>query len=179
MVIKKFEKLGEKAIKTRFARRAIKEITQNKLFRLVRKEMDKIIAKKIMEEVKRELKGEIYPENFESGRFFSPNLEIRWRKKGENKFYALIISDRDEFLEGYERKDLTTMKSRLSFYLWGEKSRDTWYELRIPKGWKYPVEGRYAKIKVIEYEVERNPKEGKFYRFCGFEGVDSHSILLV
>ena len=125
-----------------------------------------------MEELKRELKGEIYPENFESGRFFSPNLEIRWRKKGENKFYALIISDRDEFLEGYERKDLTTMKSRLSFYLWGEKSRDTWYELRIPKGWKYPVEGRYAKIKVIEYEVERNPKEGKFYRFCGFEGVD-------
>jgi len=53
MVIKKFEKLGEKAIKTRFARRAIKEITQNKLFRLVRKEMDKIIAKKIMEEVKK------------------------------------------------------------------------------------------------------------------------------
>jgi len=54
MIIKKFERLGEKAIETRFARRAIKQITENKLFKLVRREMDKLIAKKMMQDIKKE-----------------------------------------------------------------------------------------------------------------------------
>ena len=123
------------------------------------------------DELKKELRGEITPNNFESGRRFSTDLEIRWRKKGENNFYALIISDGDEFIEGYERKNITMVKN-LSFYLWGEKAEDKWYELRIPNGRKYPVESRYAKIKVMEYEVEGKQEEGKFYRFYGFEGED-------
>ncbi len=123
-----------------------------------------------IEDLKKELTGEIEPNNFESGRLFSLDLEIRWRKRGENKLYALIISDKDMLLEGYERKDLTAMKNHLSFYLWGEKAEDVWYELRIPEGWKYPVESQYAKIKAIEYEVKGKPEEGKFYRFYGFEG---------
>jgi hypothetical protein len=126
------------------------------------------------EELKKELRGEIKPNNFDNGRLFSTDLEIRWRKKGENNFYALIISEGNESLEGYERKNITMRKNHLSFYLWGEKEKagDKWYELRIPKGWKYPVESKYAKIKVIEYEVKGKQEEGKFYRFYGFEGVD-------
>lgn len=123
-----------------------------------------------IEELQKELKGEIYPDSFESGRLFSPDLEIRWRKKAENQFYVLIIDDKDESREGYERKDLIRTENPLSFYLWGEKAEDMWYELRIPKGWKYPVKTRYARIKAIEYEVRGKAKESKFYRFCGFEG---------
>ena len=121
------------------------------------------------EDLKKELGGKINPRNFESGRVFSEDLEIRWRKKGKDEFYTLMISDEEKVLNGYEKKELKDT-GRDSFYLWGEKAEDKWYELRIPKGWRYPVESLYAKIKVIEYEVEERPDEGKFYRFCGFEG---------
>jgi hypothetical protein len=128
------------------------------------------------EELKKELSGEIEPDNFNNGRLFSADSELRWRKKGKNEFYALIICDGDEFrdIEGYERKEITMLNNQLSFYLWGEKEKagDKWSELRIPEGRKYPVESQYAKIKVKEYEVEGKQEEGKFYRFCGFEGVD-------
>lgn len=117
-----------------------------------------------LDELKKELCGKINPRNFESGRVFSEDLEIRWRKRGEDEFYTLVISDKEEMPNGYETKELKDT-GRDSFYLWGD-------ELRIPKGWKYPVESKYAKIKVVEYEVEGKPEEGKFYRFCGFEGVD-------
>lgn len=122
-------------------------------------------------ELKKELDGEIEPDDFEGGRLFSAKLEIRWRKKEKNKFYTLLISEEDISLEGYEKKDLM-MTSYLSFYLWGEKDGNFWYELRIPKGWKYPVERRRAKIKAVECEVKGKPSEGKFYRFYSFEGVD-------
>ena len=121
--------------------------------------------------LKKELGGEINPRNFDSGRLFSQDLESRWRKKGGNEFYSLLISDEEKVLDGYERMDLAIINRR-SFYLWGEKAGDIWYELRIPKDWRYPVESRYAKIKIVEYAVEGKPEEDKFYRFCGFEGVD-------
>ena len=53
MVIKKVEKLGKKAIQTKFARRAIKQITENVLFKRVKKEMERIIANKMVEEIKK------------------------------------------------------------------------------------------------------------------------------
>jgi len=53
MVIKKFEKIGGKAIEAKFARKVIREITQNKLFKFVKREMDKLIAKKLIEELKK------------------------------------------------------------------------------------------------------------------------------
>jgi hypothetical protein len=121
--------------------------------------------------LKKELGGEINPRNFDSGRLFSQDLESRWRKKRGDEFYAMLISDKELMLEGYEKKELKNT-DRVSFYLWGEKTEDIWYELRIPRGWNYPVESRYAKIKIVEYEVEGKPEEGKFYRFCGFEGVE-------
>lgn len=126
-----------------------------------------------IESLKKELDGGINPNNFENGRLFSSNSEIRWRKKDKDRFYVLIISDEGQTINGYEKKNLTITREHLSFYLWGEKEpKGTWYELRIPKGWKYPVKNRYGKIKAVEYEVEGKPEEGKFYRFFGFEGED-------
>lgn len=124
------------------------------------------------EELKKELGGAINPLNFEVGRLFSLDFEIRWRKKGGDEFYTLVISDKEQVLSGYDKKELKIMDSEQSFYLWGIKNADVWYESRIPRGWKYPVTGRYAKIKAIEYEVRERPDEGKFYRFCGFLGVN-------
>ncbi len=131
----------------------------------------------MFEELKKELGGIINPCNFEAGRLFSQDFEIRWRKKSEDEFYTLIISDREQeqLFDGYDGKELKKITdSEQSFYLWGkkEKAEDIWYELRIPKGWKYPVTSRYAKIKIIEYETIGRPEEGRFYRFCGFEGVN-------
>jgi hypothetical protein len=123
------------------------------------------------DELKKELGGGFNLRTFGNGRVFSEDLEIRWRKRGEDEFYTLVISDKEERLNGYETKELKDT-GRDSFHLWGEKAEDRWYELRIPKGWNYPVKSKYAKIKVVEYEVEGKSEEGKFYRFCGFEGVD-------
>ncbi|MBT9164587.1 MAG: hypothetical protein DDT22_00424 [candidate division WS2 bacterium] len=129
-----------------------------------------------VEELKKELKGEIEPSNFESGRLFLTDSEIRWRKKGEERFYVLIISDKDLAFNGYERNDLEMVENYLSFYLWGEKSEDMWCELRIPKGWRYPVKNQYTKIKVIGYELKEKPEEGKLYRFYDFEGEENEPL---
>lgn len=125
------------------------------------------------EELKKESGGAINPCTFEVGRLFSKDIEIRWRKKNEEEFYTLIISDIEQLFDGYDKKDLQKiMDSVQSYYLWGKKTKDIWCESRIPKVWKYPVTNRYAKIKVIEYKIIGRPEEGRFYRFCGFEGVD-------
>lgn len=123
-----------------------------------------------IEELQNELRN---PDSFASGRLFSSDMEIRWRRKGADQFYVLIISDKDVSLEGYERKDLISTENRLSFYLWGKKAGDMWYELRIPKGWKYPVKSQHAEIKVIEYQVKG---ESKFWRFYGFEGEGNEPV---
>lgn len=49
---KRVEQLGERAIRTDFARSAIHKLKQNKLFRLVRQEMQRIRAKKMMEDIR-------------------------------------------------------------------------------------------------------------------------------
>jgi len=52
-VKEKLEKIGEKAIQTSFAREAIKKIKRNRLFKIVYQEVEKFIAKKMVEEVKK------------------------------------------------------------------------------------------------------------------------------
>lgn len=51
-VRKQVERLGERAIETNFARGVIHQLKQNKLFQLVRQEVQRIRAKKMMEEVR-------------------------------------------------------------------------------------------------------------------------------
>ena len=53
MVIKKIERLGEKAIQTDFAKDVIRHIKKNKIFNIVSREIERIKAKKLMEDIKR------------------------------------------------------------------------------------------------------------------------------
>lgn len=52
MVKKKLEEFGERAIETQFARQVIHSMKHNRLFQLVYREMERIYAKKLLEEVK-------------------------------------------------------------------------------------------------------------------------------
>lgn len=53
MIREKIEKFGEKAIQTNFARQVLRQIKENRLFKLIYNEMERIIAKKLVEEVKK------------------------------------------------------------------------------------------------------------------------------
>ncbi len=51
--LKKLEDLGRKTIETDFAKHVIRRIKQNKLFKLIYRETEKLMEKKLMEEIKR------------------------------------------------------------------------------------------------------------------------------
>ena len=53
MIKKKIKKFGEKAIQTNFARQVLRQIKENRLFKLIYNEVERIIAKKLLEEIKR------------------------------------------------------------------------------------------------------------------------------
>lgn len=53
MFKKKLQKIGDIAIETNFAKQVIHQIKNNKIFRIIYDEMERIIAKKIMDEVVR------------------------------------------------------------------------------------------------------------------------------
>jgi len=52
MLRKRVERLGERAIKSEFARQVIHQMKNNRVFEIIRGEMERILAKKLMEEVK-------------------------------------------------------------------------------------------------------------------------------
>ncbi len=51
MLLKRFRRFGEKAIETEFARNVIRNITRNKIFKIIDREMDRLLAKKLMMEI--------------------------------------------------------------------------------------------------------------------------------
>ncbi len=53
MLRKEIEKIGERAIESRFFRQVMKQIKHNRLFEVIQREMERIYAKKLMEEVKK------------------------------------------------------------------------------------------------------------------------------
>ncbi len=50
---RKIERIGERAIETEFARQVISHIKNNRLFQIIQREMERILAKKMMEEIKK------------------------------------------------------------------------------------------------------------------------------
>lgn len=111
-----------------------------------------------------------------SGRIFSEDTEIRWRRNG-NEFIVTIISESDKIILGNEFislkdiEDISEYKTKYnSYFLWGEYLQDNkWYEGRIPRILAYPIDGtpRYVKLKAVEYQ-----KDGltQFIRFVKLEG---------
>jgi tritrans,polycis-undecaprenyl-diphosphate synthase [geranylgeranyl-diphosphate specific] len=53
MFRRRIERIGERAIETEFARQVMHHLRNNKVFEIIRREMDRILAKKLMEEIKR------------------------------------------------------------------------------------------------------------------------------
>ncbi len=53
MLKKRLERISEKAIETNFARQVIRQIKYNKLFKIIYREMERIIAKKMLEDIKK------------------------------------------------------------------------------------------------------------------------------
>ncbi len=53
MLRKEIEKLGERAIESRFFRQVMRQIKHNRIFEIVQREMERVYAKKLMEEVKK------------------------------------------------------------------------------------------------------------------------------
>jgi len=53
MLRKEIEKLSEKAIESRFFRQVMRQIKHNRIFEIVQREMERVYAKKLMEEVKK------------------------------------------------------------------------------------------------------------------------------
>jgi len=50
---RRIERIGERAIETEFARQVISHIKNNRLFQIIQREMERILAKKMMEEIKK------------------------------------------------------------------------------------------------------------------------------
>ena len=53
MFKRRIEKIGEKAVENKFFRQVLKQIKHNRVFEIVYREMERILAKKLTEEVKR------------------------------------------------------------------------------------------------------------------------------
>ncbi len=89
------------------------------------------------------------------GRIFDKNSEIRWEKDGE-RFHVIWIINNGNLTNDWEREDLTFKVNR-KILLWGEriKNQEKWYEKQIPKIFKYPVNGGKNRvyIEVEEYNI--------------------------
>ncbi len=111
-----------------------------------------------------------------SGRIFSEDTEIRWRRNG-NEFIVTVISESDKIILGNkffslkDIEDISEYKTKYnSYFLWGEYLQDNkWYEGRIPRILAYPIDvtPRYVQLKDVEYQ-----KDGltQFIRFVKLEG---------
>jgi hypothetical protein len=108
-----------------------------------------------------------------SGRIFSKDTELRFRRISDTIFRTVIISENDlSNLDGTEIKDLEG--SNKSYYIWGEKLNEkTWFETRIPRLLPYPLDNpkELVKLKIIEYKNREN-RLIEFIRFQDIEGED-------
>ena len=119
----------------------------------------------------------------ESGRLFSPNGELKWRRLddgGEPSFRVVFLGSPDvleneladcsDLLRG-----LTRIEKRV--FLWGQRtpvSEPDWVELRIPHRLRYPVEKPAQRLQlVIESWVDESGAE-QFRRLCNVQAQRSH-----
>lgn len=95
--------------------------------------------------------------NWDSGRVFSPGLEVRWRKLGAEVYDVLVLAEEKLSLgEGFqpvgEKWQVTqTSLKQTGLYLWGDHRlgweevwrgpdlRPYWTEVRIPQKLHYPA----------------------------------------
>lgn len=121
-------------------------------------------------------------ENWDKGRLFGEQTELKWLKRN-GKFDLVVINDDDDLPGGfseYSAPKLERVASR-SIFLWGEKD-DTitaYFDARIPQILEYPVKSfRHAKsqlkIKVQQYRLTEINSFGEeidsfIHRYTGLE----------
>lgn len=116
--------------------------------------------------------------SWDKGRCFGETTELKWQKRN-GKFHFVVITDEPALpkdfqqfcgnLRKVEQKDKQGNPKAREVFLWGEKDRSKevmgWFEARIPKIFKYPldfpVRKKRVKLIVQEYEFDEIHPETK------------------
>lgn len=130
-------------------------------------------------------------EEWEGGRLFSAQWELRWRKRAHGKYDLLSLREADSPpLPGFDKGEAyvvvfshESQEKRVGLYLWGARDRGSasdvpWVETRIPRTLRYPKvfklpperEGQKREFAAIKYCEYRTRKEGvvSFIRLRGW-----------
>lgn len=142
-----------------------------------------------------EIVFEKFADNFtldawDKGRLFGEKSELKWIKRN-GEYHVALITDGDVPCNFTTYGMLEPLKEEplIQIFLWGEKDStvEGWYDARIPKILKYPVDdfkSASSRLKIVvkryelseEYEVYRNgewinePSTSEIYRYVGLEG---------
>ena len=103
--------------------------------------------------------------DWDKGRIFDQNSEIRWERTGDN-FHILWIIHNGNITGDWETESLTFEGNKRKILLWGKRidNENEWYEKQIPKILKYPAKGNGQQVylEVTEYTMSNN---SSVYRF--------------
>ncbi|MEC4685199.1 MAG: CRISPR-associated protein Csx19 [Nitrospirota bacterium] len=113
--------------------------------------------------------------DWDRGRLFGENVELRWLKR-RNGFHVVIISENGGVAEKLNPEEINPVRER-EIYLWGENieksgnTTDDWYEQRIPRILNYPVNATKirGRLKLIVKEYSLSSDKGTVHRYVGLK----------
>ncbi|MDR4497180.1 MAG: hypothetical protein MRK02_04535 [Candidatus Scalindua sp.] len=147
---------------------------------------DYAILEKIDEIVFEKFSDKFTLDEWNKGRLFGEKAELKWVKRN-GTYHVVLITDGEvpcgyDFIPFGKLQPLKENPFR-EIFLWGKKdmSVEGWYDPRIPKILKYPVDDfktapHRLKILVKSYELFRNgvltkePFSSEIYRYVGLRG---------
>lgn len=100
---------------------------------------------------------------WDKGRVFDNNSEIRWEKE-KDMFHLVWIMDEGCMSEGWSKELITLCDSR-EILLWGQKVGDNaWHEKQVPRIFEYPPKGSGNMVYAVLNEY-RLGDDSALYRF--------------
>jgi hypothetical protein len=113
------------------------------------------------------LNEETIVSEWDIGRVFDINSEIRW-EKDEDKFHVIWIINNGNLTSEWKCEELRFKVNR-RILLWGEKieNQEGWYEKQIPKIFKYPVNGEKNRVYIDVDEYNILSDGSTVYKFKG------------
>ncbi len=113
--------------------------------------------------------------DWDRGRLFGENVELRWLKR-KNGFYVVIISENGRVPVKLNIEEINPVRER-EIYLWGENieksgnTTDDWYEQRIPRILNYPVNATKirGRLKLIVKEYSLASDKSTVHRYVGLK----------
>ena len=108
---------------------------------------------------------------WDKGRVFDFDSEIRWEKEGDS-YHVLLISDNENIADEWKKESLEfkdEVRKERKILLWGERIINTnkWYEKQIPKIFEYPAigNGNRAYLLINEYQLPNDSDDSLIFRF--------------